>query len=97
MKKKIKYTDEPMENVRIIPDFLPSPENLELKMDLSEIPELDEEWFKKAKIRIPTAKPLISIRLDSDVLEWFKSHGEGYQTRINAVLRMYMKAHSRTA
>jgi uncharacterized protein (DUF4415 family) len=35
------------------------------------------------------AKAAISLRLDADVLEWFKSHGPGYQTRINAVLRAY--------
>lgn len=61
-------------------------------IDYSDIPELDESFFKKAKLRMPKAKPLISIRLDPDVLEWFKSFGAGYQTRINAVLRMYMEA-----
>ena len=45
---------------------------------------------------MPKTKPLISIRLDSDVLEWFKSQGAGYQTRMNAVLRMYMEAHKKS-
>ena len=40
----------------------------------------------------PIAKVSVGIRLDADVLEWFKSHGAGYQTRINAVLRRYMEA-----
>ena len=62
-------------------------------IDYSDIPALDENFFSKGKLRIPKTKPLISIRIDSDVLSWFKSMGSGYQTRMNAVLRMYMKAH----
>ena len=65
-------------------------------IDYSDIAPLDSEFFKKGELRIPKAKPLISIRLDSDVLEWFKSQGTGYQTRMNAVLRMYMEAHSKS-
>jgi uncharacterized protein (DUF4415 family) len=63
-------------------------------IDYSDIPPLDSEFFKKGELRMPKTKPLISIRLDSDVLEWFKSQGAGYQTRMNAVLRMYMEAHN---
>ena len=61
-------------------------------IDYSDIPPLDSEFFRKGKLRMPKSKPLISIRLDPDVLEWFKSQGSGYQTRMNAVLRMYMEA-----
>ena len=63
-------------------------------IDYSDTPPLDSEFFSKGELRLPKTKPLISIRLDSDVLEWFKSHGAGYQTRMNAVLRMYMEAHN---
>jgi len=38
-------------------------------------------------------KALMSLRIDSDVIEWFKSQGSGYQTRMNALLRAYMEAH----
>ncbi len=62
-------------------------------IDYSDIPPLDKEFFQKGKLRMPKSKPLISIRVDPEVLEWFKSHGTGYQTRMNAVLRMYMEAH----
>ena len=65
-------------------------------IDYSDIPPLDREFFKEGKLRMPKAKPLISIRLDSDILEWFKSQGAGYQTRMNAVLRMYMEAHNKS-
>ncbi len=49
----------------------------------------DVDW-STATIVIPVSKDAISIRLDSDVLDFFKSTGKGYQTRINAVLRHYM-------
>ena len=47
----------------------------------------DEAFWKDAKVVIPQSKHAISLRVDSDVLAWFKSQGRGYQTRINAVLR----------
>jgi uncharacterized protein (DUF4415 family) len=62
-------------------------------IDYTDIPPVDENFFKTGKLRLPKAKPLISIRIDEDVLEWFKAQGPGYQTRINAVLRMYKDAH----
>lgn len=62
------------------------------EIDTSEIPPLDEKFFAEAKLRMPEIKPSITIRLDPDVLDWFKGQGKGYQTRINAVLRMYMEA-----
>jgi uncharacterized protein (DUF4415 family) len=56
-------------------------------------PILDDEWFRTAELVMPEPKAPISIRLDRDVLDWFKGQGTGYQSRINAVLRAYMKAH----
>ena len=38
-------------------------------------------------------KSLLSLRIDSDVLEWFRAKGRGYQSRMNALLRAYMEAH----
>ena len=61
-------------------------------IDYSDIPPMDQRFFKTGKLRMPKAKPLISIRIDDDILEWFKAQGPGYQTRINAVLRMYKEA-----
>ena len=63
------------------------------EINYSDIPELGDSFFKTGKLKMPKTKPRISIRLDADVLEWFKSYGTGYQTRINAVLRMYMETH----
>lgn len=63
------------------------------EIDTSEIPPLDETFFANAEVRLPKPKVPITIRVDHDVLTWFRSLGKGYQTRINAVLRTYMEAH----
>lgn len=52
-------------------------------------------FWKGAKVVWPETKQLTSLRIDPEVLVWFKAQGKGYQTRMNAVLRAYMKAHSR--
>lgn len=63
------------------------------EIDFSDIPEI-LDWSKavRGKFYRP-AKEHISIRLDSDVLAWFKSREEKYQSAINNVLREYMLAH----
>lgn len=61
-------------------------------IDTSDIPELGDDFFRRAQLRVP-AKQTVTIRLDADVLEWFKAQGSGYQTRINQLLRRYMEAH----
>jgi len=63
-------------------------------IDTSDIPELGEDFFREAELRVP-AKQTVTIRLDSDVLAWFKEQGAGYQTRINQLLRQYMQAQQR--
>lgn len=62
------------------------------KIDTSDIPELDKDFFKKADLRMPKTKQMVSIRLDDEVLAWFKRQGKGYQTKINEILKMYMRA-----
>jgi uncharacterized protein (DUF4415 family) len=62
----------------------------------AEHPELDVKQIAQAIVRkglkpVPP-KASVSLRIDVDVLEWFKSHGSGYQTRINAVLRAFKEA-----
>jgi uncharacterized protein (DUF4415 family) len=51
---------------------------------------IDVDW-SDAVLVIPAKKKAISIRVDEDVLDYFKRQGEGYQRRINAVLRSYMQ------
>ena len=61
-------------------------------IDHSDVPPLDASFFKNAIIRLPERKRPVALRLDPDILDWFKRQGKGYQTRINAVLRLYMEA-----
>jgi uncharacterized protein (DUF4415 family) len=63
-------------------------------IDVSDIPRIDPNIFKKMVIRMPKPKELVSIRIDPDVLGWFRQQGRKYQTRINAVLRSYVEAHN---
>lgn len=65
------------------------------KIDYSDIPETDAEFWKHAKLIRPQPKETICIRLDPEVLEWFRRKKRGYQTEINAVLRSYVKAHTK--
>ena len=62
-------------------------------IDYSDIPELDEDFFKKARVVVPPGKKQLTLRLDADVLAWMKAQGKGYQSRINAILRAYYEAH----
>ena len=69
------------------------------RIDFSDTPELTPEMFARAVVRrglkpVPR-KEQLTIRVDSDVLEWYKRQGPGYQTRINALLRAYMQEHPR--
>lgn len=63
------------------------------EIDFSDIPETDEIFWKDAKVEWPRKKQLISIRLDQDILSFFKKKGKGYQSKINSVLRSYMEHH----
>ena len=62
------------------------------EIDTSDIPEWTEAQFKSAKrgLFYRPVKRQITARVDADVLEWLKSQGKGYQSRINAILRREM-------
>jgi uncharacterized protein (DUF4415 family) len=66
------------------------------RIDYSDIPELDENWFKAAKLERPDTKERITVRIDRDLIAYFKRKGGGYQTRMNAALRAYMDADTRS-
>ncbi len=51
----------------------------------------DEAFWKDARIVMPRPNETVTMRLDADLLEWFRKE-RGYQTRINAILRAYMSA-----
>lgn len=56
-----------------------------------ELPFFPDDFWKDAVLVHPEPKDAISLRVDRDVLEWFRDVGPGYQTRMNAVLRSYME------
>ena len=66
-------------------------------IDLSDAPEISPEMFAKAVIarglKPAPGKVQVTLRIDSDVLAWFREQGPGYQTRINRLLRAYVEAH----
>jgi uncharacterized protein (DUF4415 family) len=63
------------------------------EIDTSDIPPLTEEFFKRAKVRMPQHKVAVTVQVDSDVLAWFHAQGEDYEQRMNAALRIYAEAH----
>jgi len=64
-------------------------------IDFSDIPEQvdDGKWYRPGKFEELINKQQVTLRIDRDVLEFFRSSGQRYQTRINNVLRDYMRAH----
>ena len=63
---------------------------IDSEIDYSDIPETDALFWKEAEVIYPSNKTHLSIRLDDDIVKWFKKFGRGYQTKINAVLRSYI-------
>jgi uncharacterized protein (DUF4415 family) len=68
-------------------------------IDFTDNPPWTAEDFAKAVVRVGfkpvPPKEQITLRIDADVLEWFRARGAGYQTQINALLRAYMEEHRR--
>lgn len=70
-----------------------------------ELADLPNDFWAHAMLVVPTPKRAISLRVDEDVLEWFRTSGPRYQTRMNAVLRSYVatmrrdrrKSHAKSA
>ena len=62
------------------------------RSDAPEAESLGEDFWKEARVVMPRGKTSVHLRLDSDIVEWFKAHGKGHLTRMNAVLRAYVDA-----
>jgi uncharacterized protein (DUF4415 family) len=56
---------------------------------------LGEDFWKNAPVVMPRTKTSVHLRLDTDIVEWFKAGGKGHLTRMNAVLRAYVEAHKK--
>jgi len=91
MKKKTTST-------KSLTDFARLDKMKDKDIDLSDAPEITPEMFAKAIVRHglkPRTKTQLTLRVDSDVVAWFKKQGRGYQTRINLLLRAYMRENQR--
>ena len=93
MKKLVSKTlaNSPMTPARkrTLAQFASRPDS---EIDFSEIPPLDEGFWKNA-VRNPFYGPVkqqLTVRLDADVVAWLRHQGKGYQTRLNQVLRATM-------
>jgi len=65
----------------------------ELEQDIASDPDwadMPADWPEKATAVMPVPKQLLSLRLDTDVVQWFRDQGPGYQTRMNAVLKAFV-------
>ncbi len=60
-------------------------------IDFSDIPELDDEFWKHALLVAPDRTQSVTLRVKKSVLDVFKAGGKGYQTRMNAVLESYVR------
>ena len=63
-------------------------------INTDDIPELGDEFWENARVRYPAeGKERLTVRFDEDMVQWFRSQGRGYQTKMNAVLRSFYEAH----
>ena len=53
----------------------------------------DAAFWRRARVVVPPGKQSVHLRVDRDVLDWFRAQGRGHLTRMNAVLRAYYEAH----
>ena len=74
-------TEEEIEAARSDPDAQPI--------------DVDAPDFWEEAVLVFPSKKLVCLRIDREVLGWFRQQGKGYQTRMNAVLRVYMEAHTK--
>jgi uncharacterized protein (DUF4415 family) len=99
----VRYSAEEIENMRRRGDSRTdwakvdalSEEELEASIAADPDDVHEEPDWTRAVVGLPPRKEHINIRLDADVLAWFKATGKGYQTRINNVLRAFVESRKR--
>lgn len=63
-------------------------------IDFGDIPELDAAFWATAKIKTPAQKPVVTMRVDEEIIDYFKGENpKGYTARMAAVLKAYVRAH----
>jgi uncharacterized protein (DUF4415 family) len=94
--KTVRYTFDPDKARELTPEEVARLDALKDRpVDFSDIPPqvIDETWYLPGPLRSLENKQQVTLRIDKDVLDFFRGTGKRYQTRINEVLREYMKAH----
>lgn len=99
--KTVRYVRKPLTEEQIA-ELKALSEMPDSEIDYSDIPPLTDEFFKNAKqgMMYRLVKQQTTLRLDADILDWFKRHaknGKGYQTDINKALRAYVVAQEKKA
>lgn len=56
----------------------------------ADIPSLQKQFWQTLSLLRAAPKKMVTLRLDQDIVDWFKQHGKGYQSEINAILRAYV-------
>lgn len=69
-------------------------EKADVAIDYSDIPAISADFWAKHRPIGVDPKAQVTLRIDQDVLDYFKQSGKGYQTRINDVLRTFVRAHT---
>jgi len=91
----VRYTADELSKLKSETDWAKADamtgEEIERQAEADDGP-LPEGWEDTVVLGVPGPKRGVYLRLDPDVLDWFKAHGRGYQTRINAVLRASARA-----
>jgi uncharacterized protein (DUF4415 family) len=67
------------------------------RSDAPRAESLGEDFWKSARVVMPSGKTSVHLRLDSDIVQWFKARGKGHLTRMNSVLRAYVESQRRNA
>ena len=63
------------------------------EIDYSDILPLTERFFRHARLWQPHRKVQVTVEMDADILEWFKTESDNWETRLQAALRLYVEAH----
>ncbi|KJV30294.1 BrnA antitoxin family protein [Luteibacter yeojuensis] len=94
--KTVRYSFDPDNARELTPEEVARLEALKSRpVDFTDIPPqaVDDTWHMPGPLRSLENKQQVTLRIDRDVLDFFRGTGKRYQTRINEVLREYMKAH----
>lgn len=63
------------------------------EINYSDIPPLTDEFFQRAKVWRPQPQVTVAMKIDADILEWFKSENEDWEAQIQTALRLYVETH----